>query len=93
MLRTLEVVKVLFPEIIEIVITSINDSTHSENSRHYRNEAIDIRSKNFPSREVKRNFRAKYEEMLGPKFRVLLENEGTENEHFHTQVKKGHHYP
>jgi hypothetical protein len=72
-----------------LVITSINDGVHSTNSRHYKNEAIDLRSKNFLTREMKRKFRSEFELYLGPKFRVLLENLGTENEHFHIQVRKG----
>jgi hypothetical protein len=79
--------KVEQPEVL--VITSINDSTHMDGSRHYTNEAIDIRSKNFHSRESKRIFRIELEKFLGPYFRVLLENEGSENEHFHIQVKRG----
>ena len=43
-----------------LIITSINDSQHSPNSRHYKNEAIDIRSKNFASREDKRIFRQEF---------------------------------
>jgi hypothetical protein len=77
----------------EIIITSINDSTHGSTSRHYRDEAIDIRSKNFPSREEKRWFREALQVALGSKFRVLLEVEGTPNEHFHCQVRKGMTYP
>lgn len=77
----------------QLVITSANDSTHSPRSRHYRNEAIDIRSRNFPTRKAKRAFREMYERALGPKFRVLFEGDGTPNEHFHAQVKKGQRYP
>lgn len=77
----------------ELVITSINDSTHGPTSRHYRNEAIDLRSKNFDGREAKRLFRGLFERSLGPKFRVLFEGEGTDNEHFHIQIRKGGTYP
>lgn len=79
--------KVNHPE--TLVITAIADSVHSPNSRHYTNEALDLRSKNFRNREDKRIFRAELELFLGPFFRVLLESEGTPNEHFHIQVKKG----
>lgn len=72
-----------------LIITSLNDGVHGKNSRHYKDEAIDIRSKNFNTREDKRLFRQELELVLGNRFRVLLENEGTENEHFHVQVKKG----
>lgn len=76
----------------EIVITAGTDGKHAHNSRHYRAEALDIRSKNFrlTSKEA---FRARLERALGPKFRVLLEGLGTANEHFHAQVKKGASYP
>ena len=79
-----------------LVITSINDGRHSKNSRHYTDEAIDLRSKNFPSKNSKFTFRRFLEEELNslsgykePKFRVLLEYLGKPNEHFHIQVKKG----
>lgn len=72
-----------------LVITAIANGVHSNNSRHYTNEALDLRSNNFPTRESKRAFRQKFEELLGLKFRVLLESENTLNEHFHIQVKKG----
>lgn len=73
----------------DLTITSGNDSAHKPNSRHYTDEAIDIRSKNFLTEKAKREFRAALEESLGPKFRVLYENRGTPNEHFHAQVKMG----
>lgn len=89
-----------------LVITSINDGTHSVGSKHYINEAIDLRSKNFPTRESKRVFRAKFEDFLNKhpvltlyqparvgKMRVLLEAENTANEHFHIQVRKGMEFP
>ena len=76
----------------DLVITSGNDSTHSHASRHYRDEAIDVRTHNFRSREAKRTFRAAWEMALGGQFRVLLEGEGTPNEHFHAQVRRGHTY-
>ena len=77
----------------ELVITSGNDSQHSPNSRHYRYEAIDIRSQNFPTLASKRAFRARYEQVLGERFRVLLEGVGTPNEHFHAQVRMGQVFP
>ena len=77
------------PQPDNLVITSLNDGQHTPNSRHYKNEAIDIRSKNFPDREGKRLFRQELELFLGPSFRVMIEDEGKDNEHFHVQVKKG----
>lgn len=69
----------------DIVITSGSDGTHAKDSRHYRGEAIDIRTRNVPDPE---GLRAKLETALGPKFRVL--NEG---DHLHAQVRKGGRYP
>ena len=73
----------------KLVITAMANGVHAPNSKHYKGEALDLRSNNFPTRESKRAFRTDLEKELGPKFRVLLEAEGTLNEHFHIQVKKG----
>lgn len=75
-----------------LVITSANDGQHMPTSRHYRDEALDIRSKTFASNAGKYRFRSDFERALGPQFRVILEGLGTENEHFHAQVRKGHEY-
>lgn len=76
----------------ELVITSINDSTHKEDSKHYKNEAVDLRSKNFDPWK-KSLFVIEFMKLLnatgGTQYVVLLENLGTPNEHFHIQVKKG----
>ena len=82
-----------FGPIDNLVITSINDGAHGPGSRHYTDEAIDIRSKNFPSEAVKREFRMELEAYLGPKFRVLYESAGLDNQHFHVQVRKGMRFP
>ncbi len=79
----------------EIWITSINDSLHSKGSRHYLNEAMDLRSKNFPTKEAKLHFVKRYSSILNShpddpnKFFVMLEQEGSPNEHVHAQVRKG----
>lgn len=77
----------------KLVITAMSNGVHTQNSKHYTGEAIDLRSNNFQSRELKREFRAGFETYLGPKFRVLLESETLLNEHFHIQVKKGQEFP
>lgn len=74
------------------IITSINDGKHSVNSRHYKDEAIDLRSKNFSNTSFKLQFRDRLALALGMKFTVLLENLNEPNEHFHIQVKKGEGY-
>lgn len=72
-----------------LVITSINDGVHMQGSKHYTDEAIDLRSKNFEIDEQKVEFALRFQDYLGPKFRVLLENYAGENEHFHVQVRRG----
>ena len=76
----------------DLVITSVNDSTHGEHSKHYEDAAMDIRSKSF-SPQTKELFRASVEAALGPKFRVLFEGRETANEHFHAQFRKGETFP
>lgn len=73
----------------EIVITSANDSTHSKNSRHYSNEALDLRVHNFASEAARLRFAALLRAELGPAFTVLYECAGTPNAHLHLQPKKG----
>jgi len=82
-----------------LYITSINDGIHVKNSRHYKNEAFDMRSKNFKSKN-KEPYRKAIEAELNircsgaiNKFTVLLQYLNTDNEHFHFQVKKGKVYP
>jgi hypothetical protein len=75
-----------------VVVTSCRDGRHSANSRHYKGEAIDIRSHVIQGAVAKEAFRKSLEDLLGPQFRVLLEGLGTPNEHFHAQTKKGHTY-
>jgi|SRR3990167_11011318 len=73
----------------DLVITSANDSTHGDGSRHYTDEALDVRSKTFATEQAKDAFRANLTKQLGPKFTVLYEGKGTPNQHFHCQPKKG----
>ena len=81
------------PELL--TVTSINDSSHADNSRHYKDEAVDIRSKNFSAMINKKTFIQLFQNMLNShpalpnRFLVMLEDEGKDNEHFHAQVKKG----
>ena len=76
-------------DVQDVVITSANDSTHGQKSRHYTNEALDLRSKSFPSVVAKQKFTALLRAELGPAFTVLFEGAGTPNEHWHLQTKKG----
>ncbi len=76
-----------------LTVTAGSDGQHMAGSRHYTGEAIDVRSQSFPSLDAKERFREAYETALGPKFRVLFESVGTNQEHFHAQVARGGAYP
>lgn len=78
---------------LNLVVTSVNDSNHSVNSRHYKNEAIDIRTRSFKDEIDKSKFVFKLQEMLGNKFTVLYEDPGGPNQHIHIQVRKGELFP
>jgi hypothetical protein len=71
------------------VITSANDSTHSPTSRHYTNEALDIRTKDLPTEQAKRDLVAALRRELGSAFTVLYEDPGGANQHIHIQPKRG----
>ena len=83
----------------EFVITSIYRSP--KGSRHRKHEAIDLRAHNVLSVN-RESFRAELEGRLNKQshlffgkdlFRVLHEYIGTNNEHYHIQVKKGIAWP
>lgn len=88
-LRAVYTVASTCTDVSNVVITSANDSTHGEKSRHYTNEALDLRSKSFPTVAAKQRFAARLRADLGSAFTVLYEGAGTPNEHWHVQPKKG----
>ena len=67
----------------ECVITSANDSKHSEASLHYEGGALDFRTKTY--KFDRRALRQEVKAALGPDFDVLLEDEGVVNEHLHIE--------
>jgi hypothetical protein len=69
----------------DCVITSANDGEHMEGSLHYKDLAIDIRTKNLPSHTVKVLILAELKHILGSDYDVLLESTGLENEHMHIE--------
>ena len=69
----------------DVIITSAVDGCHKIRSRHYTHEAIDVRSKNFPSPQAKDDFIQAVLLRLGTGYEMFLENVGTENEHFHLE--------
>jgi hypothetical protein len=79
----------------ELVITSANDGQHDPHSRHYTDEALDIRVHNFPQVpgiDTVAIFVGALQQRLGPQFTVLVEDRDTPNAHIHIQVKRGHVY-
>ena len=78
---------------LDLVITSACDGEHSgPNDPHHRGEAFDIRSHDFDE-DQKNSILNNISRTLGPRFFGFLESPGTDNEHFHFQVKKGTTYP
>jgi len=71
----------------DIVITSASDGKHKVGSKHYTNEALDVRSKTFKY-EARELFICALAHELGGLFTVLYEGDGTPNAHIHVQVKK-----
>ncbi len=82
----------LFPIIEEVwnhfnqvpVITSANDGKHMQGSRHYTDQAIDLRSKTLTD-EQKQYALAELRRRAGPDYDILLEGDGTPNAHFHIE--------
>lgn len=66
-----------------VTITSGNDSQHINNSLHYQDKAIDVRSKNFPNLAMKKIFLDEVLDRLGSNYQGLIENLDKDNEHFH----------
>jgi len=78
----------------DLIITSGCDGEHSgPDDPHHHGEAYDVRSYNL-STEQKDLTLAQIMSILGwDRFYGFLEASGTDNEHFHFQVKKGTVYP
>lgn len=69
---------------VDVVITEGTGGIHRDNSLHYQGLAVDIRSKGLMS-EVKQQILREAISSLGQGYDMLLEDEGTENEHFHVE--------
>jgi hypothetical protein len=72
----------------DCMVTSCNDRHHSRGSRHYRGDAVDLRSKHVPV-EKKRQIEQEVQRRLAPleDFDFFLEAAGTDNEHYHLQFR------
>jgi len=75
----------------EVVITSANDGKHSQRprSRHYSNEALDLRSRNFTTPAARDRFLARLRAELGSRFYVAYEGHGKPHAHIHVQPRRG----
>ena len=69
--------------VLECWITSANDSTHSEQSWHYKGRALDFRTHNYLGNKTELVARIKVN--LGDDYDVVLEAVGTSNEHLHVE--------
>lgn len=69
----------------DVTITAGNDGCHKQGSKHYTFEAIDVRSKNFPTLDAKEEFLESVLGRLGAGYQMFLEAAGTDNEHFHLE--------
>lgn len=79
---------------VDLTITSACDGEHSgPNDPHHRGEAYDVRSHDLAD-DVKPVVLNALQALLPTnQFYVFLEAAGTDNEHFHAQVRKGTTYP
>jgi len=66
----------------DCVVTSINDSTHSQTSRHYQGCAVDFRTRNFPNDGIAREVTEEIRQRLGRHYMVLFERN-----HIHVSYK------
>lgn len=77
----------------DCIITSLNDSVHSQNSKHFSGDGVDFRTKHITDSQTK--IEILREIMLNLTFNgydVLFESEGKDNEHLHVEYdpkKKG----
>lgn len=78
----------------DLWITSGTDGEHSgPNDPHHRGEAYDVRSHDFDERFKPVVLNAFLSILPQDQFYCFLEAPGTDNEHFHLQLKKGVTYP
>jgi len=71
---------------VECWITSANDSTHKDGSKHYLGKALDFRTHNIPQDKKQRLFE-EIRSALGPEFLVLFEYRGEAEEHIHVECE------
>ena len=69
----------------DMVITSGRDGVHREGSLHYRDRALDFRTKHLTIEEKRALVRAT-QKRLGADYDVILESLGAPNEHLHIEI-------
>ena len=65
---------------LNVTITAGTNGKHMQGSLHYKDRAIDVRSKNLTD---KKGFLSTVLLRLGSDYEGILEHEGLDNEHFH----------
>jgi hypothetical protein len=93
--RILEAVSIVARKLgVDLTITSACDGTHSgPDDPHHRGEAYDIRTHDLAA-DIKPVILNALQALLPLAcFFAFLEAPGTDNEHFHIQVRKGTLYP
>ena len=68
----------------DMLITSGNDGTHMPGSLHYKDRALDFRTKHLGIADKKALVTA-VKRRLGKDYDVILENAGGANEHLHVE--------
>lgn len=71
---------------VDVYITSGNDSKHMVRSKHYSDEALDIRSKNLDDIDCAL-FMKIIRRRLGKNYQVILEDNNKPNEHIHIEYE------
>lgn len=69
---------------VDMLITSGNDSKHMAGSKHYTNEALDIRTKHLTFADRTLLIRT-VQRRLGRDYQLKLESLGQPNEHLHIE--------
>mgnify|MGYP001596234148 CR=1 FL=1 len=76
----------------DVVITSANDGIHGAGSLHYRDCAVDIRTKNFASQDTLRAFLNRLKLELGDSdYDFVHEDPGGPNQHIHVEYDPKRH--
>ena len=70
----------------DCIITSLNDSSHGENSKHFKGQGVDFRTKHIASIPTKKIIvRQIINELKFNGYDVVFESEGLDNEHLHVE--------